>query len=358
MKGYRVAIVGATGLIGQEFIKVLEQRNFPIESISLLASDRSAGKKMFVAHQEIEVKETVPESFKEIDIALFSAGAEISRYFSPIAAQSGAVVVDNSSAFRMVPTVPLVVPEVNVEDIKWHKGIIANPNCSTIQMVVILNPLHKVNPIKRIIVDTYQSTSGTGAAAVEELTTQSRQVLNGQNTFPHVYPHQIAFNVLPEIDVFLDNGYTKEEWKMVEETRKIMHADDIDISATCVRVPVFIGHSEAVHVEFSQPMSPDEARRILAQAPGVKVLDDPVISLYPQPWSAAGTDEVFVGRIRRDASNPRGLAMWIVTDNVRKGAALNTVQIAEEMIKRDWIHSKENKIEEARTVADSTGNPL
>jgi len=336
MKGYRVAIVGATGLVGREFIKVLEERNFPMTSIHLLASDRSAGKKLFVTHREIEVKEVVPESFQGIDIALFSAGTETSRYFSPIAVQSGAVVIDNSSAFRMMPNVPLVVPEVNPEDIKWHRGIIANPNCSTIQMVVALHPLHKVNPIKRIIVDSYQAVSGTGSAAVEELTTQAKQVLAGQTTIPHVYPHQIAFNVLPEIDVFLDNGYTKEEWKLVEEARKIMHAYDIAISATCVRVPVFTGHSEAIHIEFSRPMSPDEARRILAQAPGVKVLDDPAISLYPQPWSAAGTDEVFVGRIRRDASHSNGLIMWVVADNLRKGAALNTVQIAEEMIKREW----------------------
>jgi len=295
---------------------------------------------LFVNHQELEVKETVPESFEGIDIALFSAGAETSRYFSPIAAQSGAVVIDNSSAFRMTPTVPLVVPEVNPEDIKWHKGIIANPNCSTIQMVVALYPLHKVNPIKRIVVDTYQAVSGTGLAAVEELTTQAKQVLEGQTTIPHVYPHQIAFNILPEIDVFLDNGYTKEEWKMVEETRKIMHAEDIAISATCVRVPVFVGHSEAIHAQFSQPMSPEEARRILAQAPGVKVLDDPAISLYPQPWSAAGTDEVFVGRIRKDASHSNGLVLWVVADNLRKGAALNAVQIAEEMITREWIHPR------------------
>ena len=272
MKGYSVAIVGATGLVGQEFIKVLEQRNFPITSIRLLASDRSAGRKLFVNQQEIRVEETAPESFEEVDIALFSAGAEVSRYFSPIAAQSGAVVIDNSSAFRMVPEVPLVVPEVNPEDIKHHRGIIANPNCSTIQMVVALYPLHKVNPIRRIIVDTYQAVSGTGSAAVDELTVQVRQVLEGQATIPHVYPHQIAFNLLPEIDVFLDNGYTKEEWKLVEETRKIMHAEDIAISATCVRVPVFTGHSEAIHVEFSQPMSPDEARYILAQAPGVRIL--------------------------------------------------------------------------------------
>ncbi len=358
MKGYRVAVVGATGLVGQEFLKVLEQRNFPVESISLLASDRSAGKKLFFAHQEIEVEETVPESFQEIDIALFSAGTETSHHFSPIAAQSGAVVIDNSSAFRMTPGVPLVVPEVNPEDIKKHQGIIANPNCSTIQMVVALYPLHKVNPIKRIIVDTYQAVSGTGSAAIEELTTQAKQVLNGQGTIPHVFSHQIAFNILPEIDVFLDNKYTKEEWKMVEETRKIMHADDIAISATCVRVPVFTGHSEAVHVEFSQSMSPDEARQILTQAPGVKLLDDPVISLYPQAWSAVGTDEVFVGRIRQDASHSQGLVMWIVADNLRKGAALNTIQIAEEMIKREWVLPGGKENEKIRALADSDGNPL
>ncbi len=339
MKGYSVAIVGATGMVGQEFIKVLEQRNFPVESIELLASDRSAGKKLFFSHQEIEVKETAPESFNDVDIALFSAGAEISRYFSPIAAQSGAVVIDNSSAFRMDPKVPLVVPEINPEDIKKHKGIIANPNCSTIQMVIALYPLHKVNPIKRIVATTFQSVSGTGMAAVDELTLQSKQVLNGQATIPHVYPHQIAFNVLPEIDVFLDNAYTKEEWKMVEETRKIMHADDIAISATCVRVPVFVGHSEAINIEFSHPMFPDDVRRILAQAPGVKLLDEPAISLYPQPWSAAGTDEVFVGRIRRDSSHNNGIVMWVVADNLRKGAALNAVQIAEEVVKMGCLHS-------------------
>jgi aspartate-semialdehyde dehydrogenase len=336
---YRVAIVGATGLVGQEFIKIMEQRKFPAESVTLLASDRSAGKKMFFAHQEIEVQETVHESFQGIDIALFSVPAETSKHFSPIAVQAGAVVIDNSSAFRMVPSVPLVVPEANAEDIRSHKGIIANPNCSTIQMVVALYPLHKVNPIKRIIVDTYQAVSGMGSpAAIEELVTQAKLVLSGQGTVPHVFPHQIAFNALPEIDVFLDNGYTKEEWKMVEETRKIMHADSIAISATCVRVPVFTSHSEAVHVEFSQVITPEEARRILSQAPGVKVLDDPVISLYPQPWAAAGTDEVFVGRVRQDASKSCGLAFWIVADNLRKGAALNAVQIAEEVVKRSWLH--------------------
>ena len=338
MKGCRVAIVGATGLVGQEFIKVLEQRSFPLDSLHLYASDRLAGRKLVVGGEELAVKETDSDSFENIDIALFSAGADISRHFSPIAAQAGAVVVDNSAAFRTMPTVPLVVPEINPEDIKWHKGIIANPNCATIQMVVALYPLHKVNPIKRIVVATYQSVSDMGSTAIEELRTQMRQVLDGKSTVPHVFPHQIAFNLLPEIDVFLDNGYTREEWKMVEETRKIMHAPEIAISATCVRVPVLVGHSEAVHVEFSQPMSPEDAIRILSQAPGVRVLDDPAISLYPQPWPVAGTDDVFVGRIRRDVSHPNGLVMWIVADNVRKGAALNAVQIAEEMIKRGWVH--------------------
>ncbi|MFC1955363.1 aspartate-semialdehyde dehydrogenase [Chloroflexota bacterium] len=340
MKDYNVAIVGATGVVGREFIKVLLQRSFPMNSIRLLASDRSAGKRLLVAGKELEVEETTPGSFKGMDIALFSAGAEISRHFSPIAAQNGAVVIDNSSAFRMESNVPLVIPEVNPGDIEQHKGIIANPNCSTIQMVVALYPLHRVNPINRIIVDTYQAVSGTGAAAIEELTTQSRQVLDGKPVIPHVYPHQIAFNMLPEIDVFLDDGYTKEERKMVEETRKIMHAADIAISATCVRVPVIAGHSEAIHIEFSKPMPPDDASRILAQAPGVKILDDTAISLYPQPWSAAGTDEVFVGRIRQDASHPNGLAIWVVADNLRKGAALNAVQIAETMIQREWVNPK------------------
>jgi aspartate-semialdehyde dehydrogenase len=336
MSGLNLAIVGATGMVGREFIKVIEQRKFHYASIHLYASDRSTGKKLYVNHEALEVKETSQNSFDHIDMALFSAGAEISKQFSPVAARAGAVVIDNSAAFRMELDVPLVVPEINVEDIKKHKGIIANPNCSTIQMVVALYPLHKVNPIKRIVVATYQSVSGTGQAAMEELTAQSKLILEGHTAIPHVYPHQIAFNLLPEIDVFLDNGYTKEEWKMVEETHKIMHAPDIAISATCVRVPVFIGHSEAVHVEFTNPITPAEASEILVQAPGVKVLDDPGVSLYPQPWSAAGSDDVYVGRIRRDASCPNGLVLWVVSDNIRKGAALNAVQIAEEMIKRGW----------------------
>lgn len=337
MKEFRVAIVGATGMVGQAFIKVLEQRKFPMKEVYLYASDRSAGRKLPVNHSYVEVKETSSDSFKNIDIALFSAGADISKQFSPIAAQSGAVVIDNSAAFRMDDTVPLVVPEINAEDIKSHRGIIANPNCSTIQMVVALYPLHRVNPIKRITAATYQSVSGTGAAAVEELSTQTKLLLKGLNVTSQVYPHQIAFNLLPEIDSFMDNGYTREEWKMLQETRKIMHAPDIQVSATCVRVPVFIGHAVAVHAEFSQPITPEEAMKILSAAPGVKVIDEPTRSLYPYPAMAAGTDDTYVGRIRKDASHPNGLALWIVADNIRKGAALNAVQIAEEMMKRDWI---------------------
>ena len=337
MRDYHVAIVGATGLVGQEFIKILLERQFPVASLRLLASDRSAGCKIRVGDCDIEVEETNPESFQGVEIALCSAGADNSRRFSPIAAREGAVVVDNSSAFRMDETVPLVVPEINPEDIKWHRGIIANPNCSTIQMVVALNPLHKVNPIRRVVADTYQSVSGTGGvASVEELRTQAGQVLEGQPTAPHVFPHQIAFNLLPEVDIFLDDGYSMEEQKMLEETRKIMHDDSILVSATCVRVPVLVGHAVAVHIEFTRPMTVDDVRRILSQSTGIKVLDDPSASLYPQPWAAAGTDEVFVGRIRRDISHPNGIAMWIVADNLRKGAALNTIQIAEEMIARNW----------------------
>ncbi len=332
MKEPRVAIVGATGLVGQEFIKVLEQRRFPLASIRLLASDRSIGRRLNVNNDEVEVRETTSDSFENVDIALFSAGAEISHQFSPVAARAGAIVIDNSAAFRMEPEVPLVVPEVNPEDIRDHSGIIANPNCSTIQMVVALYPLHKVNPVKRITVATYQAVSGTGSPATEELMTQSRVVLDGGQPVPKVYPYQIAFNLLPEIDVFLDNGYTREEWKMVEETRKIMHAPDMAISATCVRVPVYVGHSEAVQAEFSYPMSPGEARSILSQATGVVVMDDPATRLYPYPAMAAGRDEVFVGRIRQDASHANGLVFWIVSDNLRKGAALNAVQIAEEVV--------------------------
>ena len=343
MEGFSVAIVGAAGLVGQEFSKILEQRDFPVDSIQLFDSEHSSSAVLFFRHQKFEVKEATPEVFRDIDIAFFSTGADVSRRLSPSAAEAGAVVIDNSTAFRMEPTVPLVVPEVNSEDIKQHKGIIANPSCSVIQLVVALYPLHKVNPIKRIVVSTYQSVSGSGTVALRELTSQTRLVLEGRRVCPHVYSHQIAFNVLPEIDVFLDNGYTKEEQKIMEETRKIMHADDITISATCVRVPVYFGYSEAVNVEFTSPMTLEEAKEILAQAPGLVVLDDPGVSFYPYPWASAGSDHVFVGRIRKDISHPNGLAMWVVADNLRKGAALNAIQIAEEGVKRGWIGSKKKR---------------
>jgi len=336
-KNYSVAIVGAGGLVGQEFIKTLLQRNFPMNSIRLLAAEHGTGKKIIIRHEEVEVKEATPDSFDGVDIAFLTMGSEMSKYLVPFVLRAGGLAIDNSAAFRLEADVPLVVPEVNVQDIKRHKGIISTPNCITIQLATALYPLHRVNPITRITVATYQSVSGNGSAAIEELTTQAKQVLEGQTTFPHLYPHQIAFNVLPEIDVFLDDGYTKEEWKIVKETRKVMHADNLAISATCVRVPVFTGHSAAVQVEFTHPMLVDDAERLLAQAPGVKILDDSTISLYPHPWAVTGSDEVFIGRLRRDISHPNGLALWLVVDNLRKGAALNAVQVAEETIKRGWL---------------------
>jgi aspartate-semialdehyde dehydrogenase len=337
MAAFRVAILGATGMVGREFMNILRERRFPISDLVLLASDRSAGKTMVFGGREIEIRETGPDSFAGVDIVLASAGADISRKFSPIAAEAGAVVVDNSRAFRMDAEVPLVVPEVNMADARAHHGIIANPNCSTIQMVVALNPIHKANPIRRVIVDTYQSVSGTGSPAVDELLKQSRVVLDGKAVEPHIYPHQIAFNLLPHIEEFQENGYTREELKMLYETRKIMHAPDMMVSATTVRVPVQVGHAEAIHMELTNPMTPGEIREILSTAPGVVVQDNPFANEYSTPWDAAGRDEVFVSRIRKDISHPTGIAMWVVSDNIRKGAALNTVQIAEGLIENDWL---------------------
>jgi aspartate-semialdehyde dehydrogenase len=337
MEGFSIAVVGSAGIVEQEFIKALEQCSFPIASVQLLTPEHTSDVKLFFNHHRIEAKEASPEAFRDVDIAFFSAGTSVSRRLAASAAEAGAVVIDNSTAFRVDPGVPLVVPEVNPEDIEGHKGIIASPGCSTIQTVVALHPLHRVNKIRRIVVSTYQSVSSSGAAALQELTNQSRLVLEGRRICPHVYSHQIAFNVLPEIDVFLDNGYTREEQRISEETRKILHDEDVAVSATCVRVPVYFGHSEAVNVEFSSPITSEEARSILAQAPGVKVLDDPSVSFYPQPWAASGSGHVFVGRIRKDVSHVNGLVLWIVADNLRKGTALNAVQIAEEGIARGWI---------------------
>lgn len=329
MKSFRVAIAGATGAVGEEMRKILEQRQFPVAELKLLASERSVGKKLLFFGEELPVEQLAPHSFQGIDIALFSAGASRSKEFAPHAVEAGAVVIDNSSAFRMEKNVPLVVPEVNPEAVKSHQGLIANPNCSTIQLVVVLKPLYDRSRIKRIVVSTYQAVSGTGKNAMRELLEQTKSMLSGKEMKAEVYPYQIAFNLIPHIDAFLDNDYTKEEMKMVGETRKIMGNPDIAITATTVRVPVFVSHSECVNIETEEKITAGEARDILSKAPGVTVLDDPKSLSYPMPAYAAGKDECFVGRIREDESIACGLNLWIVSDNLRKGAALNAVQIAE-----------------------------
>ncbi|AMK11571.1 MAG: aspartate-semialdehyde dehydrogenase [Pseudodesulfovibrio sp.] len=336
-KNFVVAVCGATGAVGQEMLKVLEQRNFPCSEIIPLASARSAGKKVSCQGQELTVRELTKDSFKGVDIALFSAGGAISKEFAPIAAASGCVVVDNSAAWRMDDECPLVVPEVNPHDLDWHKGIIANPNCSTIQMMVALKPIHDEARIKRVVVSTYQAVSGTGQKAIEELENQVRRLMSGQPVVADVYAHQIAFNCLPHIDVFQPNGYTKEEMKMVNETTKIMGDPTIKVTATCVRVPVFYGHSESVNIETEQKLSADDVRSLLAKAPGIIIEDYPEKLAYPMPINAAGEDATYVGRIREDETIDNGINMWIVSDNIRKGAALNTVQIAEVLIERDLV---------------------
>ena len=338
MSGPRVVVVGATGAVGKVALRVLEERNFPISSLRVCASERSVGKRVNFRGEELEVELATPPVFANSDIVFTAVGSAMSREFAPMAVEQGCVVIDKSAAFRMESSVPLVVPEINPDDVEGHQGILAVPNCSTTQMVMALYPLHCANPIKRVIVDTYQSVSGTGAEAMEELVVQSGQVLRGEATRPEQYPHRIAFNVLPQVETFLDDGYTTEERKMRDETRKIMHAPDLVLSATCVRVPVPVSHAEALHIEFEQPMSVGEARELLATFPGVSVVDDPLTSTYPMPMDAEGRDEVFVGRLRQDDSHPNGLALWVVSDNLRKGAATNGVQIAEELLRRDALH--------------------
>lgn len=337
---YNVAVVGATGAVGQQIISLLEERNFPIKELKLLASGRSAGKTVTFKGKEVVIEEAKPESFVGIDFALFSAGGAISKELAPHAARHGAVVIDNTSAFRMDPEVPLVVPEVNMHAAFTHKGIIANPNCSTIQMVAALKPIYDRFGIDRIIVSTYQAVSGAGAQAINELLTQSRDVLDGKPADPKILPvsklpvhHQIAFNAIPQIDVFTDNGFTYEEMKMVNETKKIMEDDSIQVSATCVRIPVVYGHSESVYVELKSDYDLDEVKALLSDAPGVVLVDAPEEQRYPLATDAAGKLDVFVGRVRRDLTHPRGLHLWIVSDNLLKGAAWNTVQIAEELAK-------------------------
>lgn len=324
-----VAIVGATGMVGQEMRAVLEQRGFPASSLTLLASERSRGRSFEFRGETLPVQVLDENSFKGIDLALFSAGGSISRSFAPIAVDAGTVVVDNSSAFRMDDDVPLVVPEVNPSTVLGHHGIIANPNCSTIQMVVVLYPLHREHGIIRVVVTTFQAVSGTGKNAVEELSRQIKQIQEGEPVTAEIYPHQIAYNALPHIDVFGEDGYTREETKMIEETRKIMGEPGMAITATTVRIPVFVGHSESVNIQFGKPVEPDAARRLLEKAPGVEVFDDPQSDKYPMAIHCEGKDPSYVGRIRVDHSAPNALNLWIVSDNLRKGAALNAVQIAE-----------------------------
>ena len=330
-KSFNVAVAGATGAVGNQMVACLEERNFPAKNLKLLATAKSAGRKMRFKGDDVLVEELTEASFKGVEIAIFSAGGATSEKFAPVAAADGCVVVDNSAAWRMDPEVPLVVPEVNPHALGGYtkKGIIANPNCSTIQMVVALAPIHKKVGIKRIVVSTYQAVSGTGKKAIDELHDQTKAMLNFMEPERKVYPHRIAFNCLPHIDVFLENGYTKEEMKMVGETRKILEDDTIGITATTVRVPVFFSHSESVNIETREPITPGEVRALLEGAPGVKVVDDPSQNLYPMAIDAAGKDDTLVGRIRADESIANGINLWVVSDNIRKGAATNAVQIAE-----------------------------
>jgi aspartate-semialdehyde dehydrogenase len=336
LKEYNVAIAGATGAVGSVFLSILKERAFPIKSLTLLASERSVGKKIEFKNEQFEVEELSKDSFKNIDIALFSAGASRSKEFAKYAADSGAVVIDNSSAFRMEPEIPLVVPEVNPEDAFRHNGIIANPNCSTIIMAVAVKPLYDISHIKRIVVSTYQAVSGAGAKAILELEEQARQIIceRSGKVSKNVFPVQIAFNVIPQIDVFLENGYTKEEMKMHLETRKIFNDFNIKVSATTVRVPVFTSHSESLNIETEKKISIAQAREALAKAPGVTLKDDIENLSYPTPLDSSGRDDVYVGRVREDFSVDNGLAMWIVGDQLRKGAALNAIQIAELLISK------------------------
>jgi aspartate-semialdehyde dehydrogenase len=327
--GFKVAVVGATGAVGNLMVKVLEERAFPVSELKLLASARSIGKTLDFHGRDVAVEELKANSFEGIQFALFSAGGGISREFAPLAARAGAVVVDNSSAFRMDPKVPLVVPEVNADATFSHSGIIANPNCSTIQMVVALKPIYDAVGISRIVVTTFQAVSGTGKRAIEELRTQVQAIMNDGEVVRQIYPHQIAFNCFPHIGPFLENGFSEEEMKMDNETRKLFSDPEIRVCATTVRIPVFYGHSESINIETVKPISSEEVRKLLAAAPGVKVIDDPSNGGYPVPLDCEGTDDTFVGRIRRDPSVKNGLAMWVVADNIRKGAATNAVQIAE-----------------------------
>jgi len=336
LRKYRIGVVGAGGAVGQEMIRVLERSGIPVEDLRLMATERSAGRKINFRGKEYTIEVTDPAKFDGLDVALFSAGAGPSRELAPLAAEKGVVVIDNSKAWRMEPEIPLIVPEVNGQVLTGKERIIANPNCSTIQMVAVLKPLHDAATIKRVVVTTFQAVSGSGHKAIQELDEQIKAYAQGDEMENHVYPHRIAFNVLPHIDRFDETGYTAEEWKMVKETEKIIDPK-IKVTATTVRVPVFRGHSEAVNIETKKKLTPDAAREILAKAPGVVVMDDPAGNIYPMPILASGKDETFVGRIREDFSIENGLHLWIVADNLLKGAATNAVQIAEYLVNKDLL---------------------
>jgi aspartate-semialdehyde dehydrogenase len=332
--GCNLAIAGVTGAVGQEFLQILEERDFPFDSLKMLASSRSKGKKIEFKGKKYIVEELTKDSFTGIDIALFSAGASRSKEFGPSAVEAGAVVVDNSSAYRMDPDVPLVIPEINSQAIAENKGIIANPNCSTIIGIVPVWPLHKANPVKRMVVSTYQAASGAGQSAMQELEDQSREILDGKEPTCEAFPYQIAFNVFSHNSALEPNGYNQEEMKMVNETRKIFDCPEIMITCTCIRIPVFRAHCESINLEFTKAMTPDEARELLSTAPGVSVLDDRENNRFPMPIDASGKDDIYVGRIRQDESVPenRGINLWVAGDQLRKGAALNAVQIAEKLL--------------------------
>ncbi|MBP1949178.1 aspartate-semialdehyde dehydrogenase [Virgibacillus litoralis] len=342
---YNIAVVGATGAVGQKITQILEQKNFPINELKLLSSKRSAGTKLLFKNQEITVEEATPDSFAGVDIALFSAGGSVSKQLAPEAVKHGAVVVDNTSAYRMDNEVPLVVPEVNEEDIKSHKGIIANPNCSTIQMVAALKPIQEAFGISRVIVSTYQAVSGAGNEACNELENQTKQYLNNEDMTAELLPvkgdekhYPIAFNALPQIDVFQENGYTFEEMKMINETKKIMHAPNLSVAATCVRLPLFTSHAESVYVDVEKEgLAVEDIWNVLRDAEGVILEDDPSTQTYPTPLSASNKEEVFVGRVRKDLDNDKGIHLWVVSDNLVKGAAWNTIQIADRLIKNNWL---------------------
>ena len=337
ISGLNIAVVGATGAVGAEFLRIVESRYSERPALKLLASSRSAGRRITVGSDELLVEEATEDSFHGVDVTFISASSEVSRWLAPAAVAAGAVVIDDSSAFRMESTVPLVVPEVNGDDIEWHQGIIAIPNCSTTPLVMAALPLHREVPVRRIVADTYQSVSGAGATLMADLREQSERLKDQDSRTADSNPGQIAYNVIPQIDRFLDSGYTLEEQKMRQETQKILHAPEIRVSATCVRVPVYISHCAAVHLELERPVSAEHARELMDAMPGLTVLDDPAAGVYPMPWDVAGEDDVFVGRVRQDVSHDSGLAFWIVSDNLRKGAALNSLQIAEELVARNRL---------------------